>query len=367
MSFFTPIILRLRSSEAEVTDVKILIIGENEYRSVHMTALLVGEGFEVDYTSGSGYDNSFLMQYDVLIINHYTIDINNLAVSVAGGVGVFILPSREFDTLLAFAGVVPGSGEGNGVTSRFTVHPVTEGVRAMSVRGTEIGPVSSDAYPLVLGNDDDFGIEDPVLAVANNLGSGRIILLNADPYFDSAIAQEDNALFFKNAIYWLAHMDVPPFTRGIPSLVSIEDKADLLNESVNDLSLAIDEISHDIGNVKNIDSIVEDVDVLSNQLQGLSTQLGELFGNVSTLPGDVSLLLENMSILQERIEDVIKEEADIQELSYRITDLSAQIDALQYKIDNNVPASTMSLFEYLSPVALVVALAGVALSFKKKA
>ena len=346
---------------------RVLIVGDGAGYSVNMQGLLIGEGFEVEFMSVGWNDASLLMTFDAIVFNHYSssVDTMLLAPVVSSGTGVFILPSREGDPIVTFAGVVEADGDGMSTTSRFQDHPVMEGVVSMWVKGKDLNTFSSSAYPLVLGNDVEYGTTDPILAVANGLGSGKIILLYQEKYFDSYLGSEDNALFFKNCIYWITHLEVPEFTSNIPLAQDIEDEIEALNEDVLALAQSIDEIAYDIGNISNIDVLEENMTGLSSGFDSVSGELEALSSGVSELQDQVAELSSSVSEIQESLSEM-GESSDIVELSNRVSVLTAQLDVLERELHSQQPQDNSSILLYASPVALVVAVAAVVLALKKQ-
>lgn len=345
---------------------RVLIVGDESYYAVNIQGLLLGEGFDVEHMSVGFNDPAVLQSFDAVVFNHYssTIDTMNLAVAVANGVGIFILPSRSQDPILAFAGVVEANGDGMSTTSRFSPHPITEGLQSMWVKGTELSLFSSSAYPLVLGNDVEFGVTDPVLAVVNQLGSGRMVLLYQEKYFDNYLGSEDNALFFKNAMYWLTKLDIPNFTRDIPTALDIEDKITLLNASINFITQDLSEVANDIGNISSIDELAEDV-------AGLDAGYGEISNNLVDIGTDVTQLQEQISVLSESISgfqeivDELGDASEIVDLKNRLSVLTSQLEVLENELHSQQPQGGTDLLLYISPVALVIAVIAIALTIKK--
>ena len=352
--------------KGEVNGKRVLIVGDESYYASNIQGLLLGEGFEIEHMSVGFNDPAVLQTFDAVVFNHYssTIDTMNLAVAVVSGVGVFILPSRAQDPILAFAGVVEGDGDGMSTTSRFSPHPITEGLQSIWVKGTELNLFSSSAYPLVLGNDVEFGVTDPVLAVVNQLGAGRIVLLYQEKYFDNYLGSEDNALFFKNAMYWLTKLDIPDFTRDIPTALDIEDKIALLNSDVDSIFQDLTEISGDIGNISNIDEIEEEVVGLEVGYEEVSSNLDELDTDVAQLQGQISELSESVSAFQ-GILDELGDASEIVDLKNRMSVLTSQLEVLENELHSQQPQGGTDLLLYISPVALVVAVVAIALTIKK--
>ena len=363
---FIASIVSISPVKGELNGKRVLIVGDEPYYAVNIQGILLGEGFEVEHMSVGFNDPAVLQTFDAVVFNHYssTIDTMNLAVAVANGVGVFILPSRAQDPILAFAGVVEADGDGMSTTSRFSPHPITEGLQSMWVKGTELSLFSSSAYPIVLGNDVEFGVTDPVLAVVNQLGSGRMVLLYQEKYFDNYIGSEDNALFFKNALYWLTKLEIPVFTRDIPTALNIEDRIALLNSSVDSIAQDLAEVSNDIGNISNIDEIEEDVAGLSTGFAEVSGTVIDLGTDVTQLQGQLSEISESVSSLQE-ILDGLGDTSEIVDLKNRMSVLTSQLEVLEYELHSQQPQSITDMLVYVSPVALVVAVIAVALAIKK--
>lgn len=344
----------------------VLIVGDESYYAVNMEGILLGEGFDVEHKSSGFNDLTTLLTYDAVIFNHYsaTIDTMSLAPAVSSGLGVFILPSRDQDPIISFAGAVEGDGDGMSTTSRFLPHALMEGLQSMWVKGNDLSTFSSSAYPLVLGNDVEYGVTDPVLAVANQLGSGKIVLLSQDKYFDNYLGSEDNALFFKNAIYWLTDLDVPSFTRDIPTVFDVEDRIALLNSSVDSIAQDLAEVANDIGNISSIDEIAEDVAGLDAGYEETSSNLADLSTSVTQLQEQITELSESVSGFQE-IVDEIGDASEIVDLKNRLSVLTSQLEVLENELHSQQPQGGTDLLLYLSPIALVVAVIAVALTIKK--
>ena len=344
----------------------ILIVGDEAHYAVNMEGLLLGEGFDVEHKSSGFNDLSTLLTYDAVIFNHYsaTIDTMNLAAAVSSGLGVFILPSRDQDPIIPFAGVMEGDGDGMSTTSRFLPHALMEGVQSMWVKGNDLSAFSSSAYPLVLGNDVEYGVTDPVLAVANQLGSGKIVLLSQDKYFDSYLGSEDNSLFFKNAIYWLSDLDVPSFTRDIPTVFDVEDKIALLNASVESIAQDLSEVANDIGDISSIGEILEDIEGLDAEYDDIYDSLMDLGTDVTQLQEQISELSVIVSGFQE-IVDELGDASEIIDLKNRLSVLTSQLEVLENEIHSQQTQGVADLLLYISPVALVVAVIAIALTIKK--
>ena len=344
----------------------ILIVGDEAHYAVNMEGLLLGEGFDVEHKSSGFNDLSTLLTYDAVIFNHYsaTIDTMNLAAAVSSGLGVFILPSRDQDPIIPFAGVMEGDGDGMSTTSRFLPHALMEGVQSMWVKGNDLSAFSSSAYPLVLGNDVEYGVTDPVLAVANQLGSGKIVLLSQDKYFDSYLGSEDNSLFFKNAIYWLSDLDVPSFTRDIPTVFDVEDKIALLNASVESIAQDLSEVANDIGDISSIGEMLEDIERLDVEYNDIYDSLTDLGTDVTQLQEQIIELLEIVSGFQ-TIVDELGDASEIIDLKNRLSVLTSQLEVLENEIHSQQPQGGADLLLYISPVALVVAVIAIALTIKK--
>jgi len=344
----------------------VLIVGVESYYAVNMEGLLLGEGFDVEHKSGGFNDLTTLLTYDAVVFNHYsaTIETMNLAAAVSSGLGVFILPSRDQDPIISFAGVVEGDGDGMSTTSRFLPHSLMEGLQSMWVKGNDLSTFSSSAYPLVLGNDVEYGVTDPVLAVANQLGSGKIVLLSQDKYFDNYLGSEDNALFFKNAIYWLTDLDVPSFTRDIPTVFDVEDEIALLNASVDSIAQDLAEIANDIGNISSIDEIAEDVAGLDAGYEEISSSQADLGTDVTLLQEQIAELIESVSGFQE-IVDELGDASEIVDLKNRLSVMTSQLEVLENELHSQQPQGGTDLLLYISPVALVIAVIAVALTIKK--
>jgi len=344
----------------------ILIVGDEAHYAVNMEGLLLGEGFDVEHKSSGFNDLSTLLTYDAVIFNHYsaTIDTMNLAAAVSSGLGVFILPSRDQDPIIPFAGVMEGDGDGMSTTSRFLPHALMEGVQSMWVKGNDLSAFSSSAYPLVLGNNVEYGVTDPVLAVANQLGSGKIVLLSQDKYFDSYLGSEDNSLFFKNAIYWLSDLDVPSFTRDIPTVFDVEDKIALLNASVESIAQDLSEVANDIGDISSIGEILEDIEGLDAEYDDIYDSLMDLGTDVTQLQEQISELSVSVSGFQE-IVDELGDASEIIDLKNRLSVLTSQLEVLENEIHSQQTQGVADLLLYISPVALVVAVIAIALTIKK--
>jgi len=344
----------------------ILIVGDEAHYAVNMEGLLLGEGFDVEHKSSGFNDLSTLLTYDAVIFNHYsaTIDTMNMAAAVSSGLGVFILPSRDQDPIIPFAGVMEGDGDGMSTTSRFLPHALMEGVQSMWVKGNDLSAFSSSAYPLVLGNDVEYGVTDPVLAVANQLGSGKIVLLSQDKYFDSYLGSEDNSLFFKNAIYWLSDLDVPSFTRDIPTVFDVEDKIALLNASVESIAQDLSEVANDIGDISSIGEMLEDIERLDVEYNDIYDSLTDLGTDVTQLQEQIIELLEIVSGFQ-TIVDELGDASEIIDLKNRLSVLTSQLEVLENEIHSQQPQGGADLLLYISPVALVVAVIAIALTIKK--
>ena len=359
-------VLHARPVEGGANGKVVLIVGDESYYAVNMEGLLLGEGFDVEHKSGGFNDLSTLLTYDAVVFNHYsaTIETMNLAAAVSSGLGVFILPARDQDPIISFAGVVEGDGDGMSTTSRFLPHALMEGLQSMWVKGNDLSTFSSSAYPLVLGNDVEYGVTDPVLAVANQLGSGKIVLLSQDKYFDNYLGSEDNALFFKNAIYWLTDLDVPSFTRDIPTVFDVEDEIALLNASVDSIAQDLAEVANDIGNISSIDEIAEDVAGLDAGYEEISSNLADLSTSVTQLQEQITELAESVSGFQE-IVDELGDASDIVDLKNRLSVLTSQLEVLENELHSQQPQGGTDLLLYISPIALVVAVIAVALTIKK--
>ena len=344
----------------------ILIVGDEAHYAVNMEGLLLGEGFDVEHKSSGFNDLSTLLTYDAVIFNHYsaTIDTMNLAAAVSSGLGVFILPSRDQDPIIPFAGVMEGDGDGMSTTSRFLPHALMEGVQSMWVKGNDLSAFSSSAYPLVLGNNVEYGVTDPVLAVANQLGSGKIVLLSQDKYFDSYLGSEDNSLFFKNAIYWLSDLDVPSFTRDIPTVFDVEDKIALLNASVESIAQDLSEVANDIGDISSIGEMLEDIEGLDAEYDDIYDSLMDLGTDVTQLQEQISELSVSVSGFQE-IVDELGDASEIIDLKNRLSVLTSQLEVLENEIHSQQTQGVADLLLYISPVALVVAVIAIALTIKK--
>jgi hypothetical protein len=281
--------------EAKASGEKVLILfsgslfGSNAEK---IASLLRGEGFIVD-TVGKYFDESFfqsyIQPYDIIIAYHYSGDVSNVLASfVSKGKGLLIIGSqRKWDSILpGLAGVVVDADKyGDDTTSRIIDHPITKGVRSIKIEACMLKLVSSEAYPLVIGNDLTFGVKDPVLAVANTIGSGRVVALALKVYktdyyeydmFDRDLAKEDTALFIKNAVYWLAHKEVPSYTRDLPTLVSLENKITSLNASIISISKQIEEINRTIGGISKIKEIMGNIEQISLRLADIEKQVKDL-------------------------------------------------------------------------------------------
>jgi len=359
-------VLHARPVEGGANGKVVLIVGDESYYAVNMEGLLLGEGFDVEHKSGGFNDLSTLLTYDAVVFNHYsaTIETMNLAAAVSSGLGVFILPARDQDPIISFAGVVEGDGDGMSTTSRFLPHALMEGLQSMWVKGNDLSTFSSSAYPLVLGNDVEYGVADPVLAVANQLGSGKIVLLSQDKYFDNYLGSEDNALFFKNAIYWLTDLDVPSFTRDIPTVFDVEDEIALLNASVDSIAQDLAEVANDIGNISSINEIAEDVAGLDAGYEEISSSLADLSTSVTQLQEQITELSESVSGFQE-IVDELGDASNIVDLKNRLSVLTSQLEVLENELHSQQPQGGTDLLLYISPIALVVAVIAVALTIKK--
>jgi hypothetical protein len=260
-----------------------------------IASLLRGEGFIVDKVSkyfDESFFQSYIQPYDIIITYHYSSKASKVLASfVSKGKGLLIIGSqRKWDSILpALAGVVVDEDKcGDDTTSRIIDHPVTKGVRSINIEACMLKLVSSEAYPLVIGNDLTFGVKDPVLAVANTIGSGRVVALALKVYetgypntyeydnFDRNLAKEDTALFIKNAVYWLAHKEVPPYTRDLPTLVSLEDKITSLNVSIMSISKQIEEINLTIGGISKIKEIMGNIEQISLRLADIEKQVKDL-------------------------------------------------------------------------------------------
>jgi prefoldin subunit 5 len=190
------------------------------------------------------------------------------------------------------------------------------------------------------------------------------VLLSQDKYFDNYLGSEDNALFFKNAIYWLTDLDVPSFTRDIPTVFDVEDRIALLNSSVDSIAQDLAEVANDIGNISSIDEIAEDVAGLDAGYEETSSSLADLSTSVTQLQEQITELSESVSGFQEIVGE-IGDASDIVDLKNRLSVLTSQLEVLENELHSQQPQGGTDLLLYLSPIALVVAVIAIALTIKK--
>jgi hypothetical protein len=266
-----------------------------------VSSLLSGEGFETVVVSGKDlelYPELIEKRRDVYIFANMHPPVKVLSF-VKSGSGLFIISND--DGTLGIAGVVAVPFSSPGIyeeTSRIVSHPVTKSVRSFSFQGFRLSIASSDAYPLIIGNDKTWGVRDPVLMVANTYGEGRVIAIA--PYTGGYLTSyfpldsADNALLVKNAVYWLAKLDVPEFTRELPSLIEVEDRVARLSENLTILSNRLAEFER---NLENMPAFVS----LQQQVSKLIAQVSDVLKKLDNIATAQELTRSKISELEQRL------------------------------------------------------------------
>jgi hypothetical protein len=93
---------------------------------------------------------------------------------------------------------------GGGVTTDIYPHPTTDGVTAVNLPNPyQYLTIAGSAVPLV----DD--VADDLQIAANEVGGGRVVVVDDDSFNDGTFYDNDNALLAMNIFDWLAVADVP--------------------------------------------------------------------------------------------------------------------------------------------------------------
>jgi hypothetical protein len=271
--FFSTIFIT--TTYAKVEGIKVLIVADKSYNYKELANLLESEGFSVSILPGS---STQIGHYNVFIIGDSGSDevFPSIYEQVKKGAGLLLVDLNYYVyKVFGLAGVVVALREAlqpewkDDSTSKIIAHPVTKGVRSISLFGSYLHIISSNAYPLIIGNFETWGVEDPVLAVASTYGQGRIIAIGGRHFAEShELSKGDNALFLKNAVYWLAGLDVPEFTHKLPTLISLKDEVSKLSENITrlnkDIAFLFEQLSKFEANIENMPEFISLKKQLSN-------------------------------------------------------------------------------------------------------
>lgn len=247
-----------------------------------LTELLRGEGADVRVDQYRLAPDWILENYDVFIILVGCENPSHIFELVKGGKGLLAItcysPGNPY--LVAFAGATfdpPPSAE---ITSDWIVdHPINEGVRAISAFPIKL--VSSTAYPLAVAEGKKYDRrENLILATADIAGKGRVVAVVIGPEwglygerFREWFMAHDNALFIKNAVYWLAKEEVPPFSRELPTLISLESKVNELSENITRLAQQLNEFRANLRNIPEFVSLERQLSELGGTLRDIQNEL----------------------------------------------------------------------------------------------
>lgn len=285
-----------------------------------LVGLVEAEGFDVTATSILPVDPVLLSGTNVFI--HFA-DISGdydesarahakFLPFVEAGAGYLIIPSEiapneNYGTMISSFGVIPLDTDirNSDVTDRLTVHDVMEDVHSIWIPGFHSEPlslISSDPYPLVIGNDIKWGIKDPVFMVAANYSQGRVIVSGFGRFEDEGeeyYSGHDNALLFKNIVYWLAGEVVPEHSHDMPTLISLEDKIAQLNatfyELMDEKNLLQSQLDEFGDNLENLPEFME----LRNQISQLQQENSDLDQQLTQLQQENSDVSQRISQLQQ--------------------------------------------------------------------
>jgi hypothetical protein len=270
--FFSTIFIT--TTYAKVEGIKVLIVADDSSKYKELANLLENEGFSVSILPAS---STQIGRYNVFIIGRVYSDevFPSIYEQVKKGAGLLLVDIHysRVREVFGLAGVVVALREGSewkdDSTSKIIAHPVTKGVRSISIHGSYLHIISSNAYPLIIGNFETWGVEDPVLAVASTYGQSRIIAIGGYIFAESdKLSKGDNALFLKNAVYWLAGLDVPEFTHKLPTLISLKDEVSKLSENITrlnkDIAFLFEQLSKFEANIENMPEFISLKKQLSN-------------------------------------------------------------------------------------------------------
>ena len=303
---------------------KKVIIYSSRYDLSVLISLIKSEGFEVVTKSLSEVplDPSVLEPYDVIIWvsdGLYPYISDAIRSRVINGAGLLIMSYGDPD--LVVAGVVLGDECKIDTTSRFVEHPVMEGVRSFYYDGCHLRLVSSDAYPLILGNDETWGFKNPILAVARPYGNGKVVAFgSAYSFIDGYITREDNALLAKNIVYWFAGLEVPEFTPELPNLIELQDTVASLEANVTRLTQQLKELEQNIQEYNLISSFEQ----LKNEVKSLSDRLNNSIDRLE------SIFVSNVATLRTETDYLFRQVESIKQTTSILTDQTKQIQFIAF-------------------------------------
>jgi len=345
--------------------------------------LMKSEGFDVTVKGVSEVpsDPSILERYDVIIWISGKSPPQIVLQRVKDGAGLLIL--SDSNKALVIAGVLSTEGGKHDTTSRLVDHLIMNGVRSVYYVGCALKLVSSEAYPLIIGNDEVWGFKNPILAVINTYGEGRIIAVGGktepvpsythafDSLFeDDYINREDNALLAKNIIYWLAGLNVPEFTYDLPKLIELKDKLTLLETNITRLAQQLKIIEQSIKELnltKEIEVLKHNTTVLNQQLKNIDQKIenlaliDDLRLHLSNLTKEFQVISDDVRLLKHNVADISQQLKDFEDYVKELNNSNKrEITALAVQIRDIKP------YTYISIFAVIIAITALAITLLKR-